>query len=194
MTDSALIVFLPLVGAVVGAIVGAWANSWYRDREAKKAEDRDRYGLLLLMHAELHHNEFLLLSLKGDPSEPELDTFSNFQTNTWISSRVRLAQLLSKDHITALATYYSWLETFSDVLNDKRMPFDEKIDEVKGFVSGTLYFSDAAKRFGAKYIFDDLGFDPVIHIPISHPDLEAAIRGFEARHPNVADTRETGTM
>lgn len=74
------------------------------------------------------------------------------------------------------------------------MRFDEKIDEVRGFASGTPCFSDAAKWFGAKYIFDDLSFDPAIHVPISRPDLGAAMKGFEARHPNDAATEETGTM
>lgn len=164
MTNSGLIVFLPLVGAVLGGVVGAigsaWANSRYRDREAKKAEDRDRYGLLLLIHAELHHNEFILIELIDNPGKPQLDTYWNFQTDTWTSSRVRLAQLLSIDHITALANYYSWLESFADILNDDRMPFDEKFDEVQGFASFTLHFSNVAKQFGAGYIFDSADFEP----------------------------------
>lgn len=73
-----LIVFLPLVAAFVGAIIGAWANSWYRNREAKKAEDRERDGLLLLIHAELHHNVSLLMALVDNPDEPTLKTYSNF--------------------------------------------------------------------------------------------------------------------
>lgn len=36
---------------------------------------RDRHGMLLLMYAELHHNEFLLLSLKDAPSEPAGDRY-----------------------------------------------------------------------------------------------------------------------
>ena len=62
-TNSGLIVFLPLVGAILGGIVGAvggaWANSWYRDREAKKVEDRERVALLILLQrlaVELVHN------------------------------------------------------------------------------------------------------------------------------------------
>jgi hypothetical protein len=164
MTSSGLIVFLlPLVGAIAGGIVGAWANSWYRDRENKKAEDRDRYALLLLIHAELDHNEFILLELIDDPGTPQLEAISSFQTDTWSSCRVRLAQLLPKDHIAALANYYSWIDTFAGVLNDDRMPFDEKIDEAQGFASFTLHFSNIAKKLGARYIFDSLDSEPAAH-------------------------------
>jgi hypothetical protein len=179
-----------MIGAVVGAIVGAWANSWHRGREAKKAEDQDRYALLLLMHAELHHNEFILIELIDDAGRPLLDASFKFQTDTWINSRVRLAQLLSKDHILALAAYYSWLDTFSEVLNDNQMPLNEKIEEVQGFAAFTLHFSNVAKQFGARYISDDPDFDPAVHAAPSSPDLDAAIRWFVARYPGEADTEE----
>ena len=167
MTTSGLIVFLPLVGAILGAVVGAfcgaWVNSWYRDREAKNAEDRERYGLLLLINAELHHDEFILIELIDDPDKAQLDTHWSFPTDTWTGSKVRLVQLLPKDHFTALANYYSWLDTYADVWHDDRMSFDERIDEAKGFVSFTLLSSNAAKQLGAKYISDD----PDLNLPFT---------------------------
>jgi len=66
-SNSVLIVFLPLIGAVVGGIVGAWANSWYRGQEAQKADDRERESLLRIIDAEVYENMRLLKDMRTDP-------------------------------------------------------------------------------------------------------------------------------
>ncbi len=67
MTVSGLLIFLPILSAFVGAIIGAWANSWYRNREAKKAEDREREGLLRIIDAEVYENNRLLKDMIAEP-------------------------------------------------------------------------------------------------------------------------------
>ena len=175
MTNSGLIVFLPLVGAILGGIVGAvggaWANSWYRDREAKKAEIRERNGLLLLIHAELHHNLHLLMALGDEPDEARLAGFTNFQAEAWTSSRVRLTQLLPKDHIAALATYYSKWQSMTDLLNDPSIPLPEKLIEVVGYAELLQKYSDTAMRLGTTYIFDDPNFEPTHHDAFIRDDV-----------------------
>ena len=109
MQGSALVDFLPLFGAALGAIaaligafLGAYANSWYRDREAKKAEDRELRGMMTLVFAEYGDNDGLLKLLMGEPSLMQVRSFTNLQTAVWDDSKVRLAQLLPSDHVTAL--------------------------------------------------------------------------------------------
>jgi hypothetical protein len=70
-SNSVLIVFLPLIGAVVGGVVGAWANSWYRGREAQKADDRERESLLRIIDAEVYENMRLLKDMRTDPDISE---------------------------------------------------------------------------------------------------------------------------
>ena len=67
-TNSGLIVFLPLVGAIVGGIVGAWANSWYRNREDKKAQQQKCKGLLLLICHEVLWNNIALHDADDQPT------------------------------------------------------------------------------------------------------------------------------
>ena len=64
MTVSGLLIFLP----ILSAIIGAWANSWYRNREAKKAEDREREGLLRIIDAEVYENNRLLKHMIAEPN------------------------------------------------------------------------------------------------------------------------------
>ena len=56
MTASALELFLPVLSAFVGAIIGALANGRYRDRQDRRAEDREAKGLLMLTDIEIHDN------------------------------------------------------------------------------------------------------------------------------------------
>jgi hypothetical protein len=111
MTDSALIVFLPLVGAVVGAVFGAFANGLYRDWQDKKARDREREGLMLLIGAEIAgHQE----AFKDAHIRKGILGRNTFSTEVWDESRVRLAQLLSTDHMTAVTRYYAELVKVRD--------------------------------------------------------------------------------
>ncbi len=106
MTNSGLIVFLPLVTAFVGAIIGAWANSWYRNREVKTALKEEGKGLLIVISAEIQYNTRLLgLIHEGKPSA----TIQNLRMDTWDETQVRFAQLFPADYTVQIANYYSVL-------------------------------------------------------------------------------------
>lgn len=151
MTNSGLIVFLPLVAAFVGAIVGAFANGLYRDWQDKKAKDRERDGLLLLIHAELHFNEVLLALLNESPRRTEGlikdPYFKIIQTETWTSSRVPLAELLNWDHMAALVMYYQSVE---NVLANMRFPGEMsprvQAEAVVFYAREALQYSESAMR------------------------------------------------
>jgi hypothetical protein len=108
MTNSGLIVFLPLVGAILGAViggfVGAYANSRSRDREVKKADDRECKGLLYLVDGELYFNETRLTRLKDDPRFIIWTSLGNLRSDNWDSGKARLAQLVAPDHMKILNT------------------------------------------------------------------------------------------
>jgi len=116
MTKSGLIVFLPLVGAILGGIIGAvggaWANSWYRDREAKKAEDQERKGLLSLINAELADHWIVFFAGAVGPA----DVAARLSTDCWDRSKTTLARLLPADDVFELVKYYSrinqWRERY----------------------------------------------------------------------------------
>jgi hypothetical protein len=76
MTNSGLIVFLPLVAA----IVGAWANGLYRDWQDKKARKRERNGLLMLIYYEASFNDTGLKIATPHPTKVIVDTL---RTDAW---------------------------------------------------------------------------------------------------------------
>ena len=120
MTNSGLIVFLPLVGAILGGIVGAvggaWANSWYRDREAKKIEDREFEGLLHLLDLEMGANQAALATFEEDPATMTHSP-AKLRTEAWDSARVRIVQLLQdKEEFRKIATYYHNIQLADDVI------------------------------------------------------------------------------
>ncbi len=116
--NSGLIVFLPLMGAILGAVVGAfggaWANSWYRNREALKARDEERDGLLILLSTEVStNNQILGTSLKGLASTSDANratVAATLRSEVWDKSNVRLAQLIPGNFLAALAFYYHRIE------------------------------------------------------------------------------------
>jgi hypothetical protein len=113
---SGMIVFLPLVSAFLGAIIGAWANSWYRNREAKKARDEEREGLLLFLSIEVaSNNRVFKRFLKERVTRPDLDNRASLaatlQSAIWGESKVRLAQLLiSGKYLATVALYYERID------------------------------------------------------------------------------------
>ncbi len=128
MKDSALIVFLPLVGAVLGAIVGALANGWYRDREAKKAEDREREGLLRLIDLEVQYNKLQLhIGIKGEARLFDLLSINKPSTDIWDRSAVRLTQLLTPIEASALAVYYKEIAKILNAIEASATPRHEAI-------------------------------------------------------------------
>jgi hypothetical protein len=121
-TDSGPSVFLPLVAAFVGAIIGAWANSWYREREAKKARDQEREGLLILLFIEVSSNyrslqpadridNVIVPRIFADQRGHSLADFAaRLHTEVWDETKVRLALLLSDEEIMLLVNYYALIE------------------------------------------------------------------------------------
>jgi hypothetical protein len=124
-TSSGLIVFLPLVAAFVGAIIGAYANSWYRDREAKKAEDRERKGLLSLISAEVDINNRLLDGKQLEDLEEDqsvkwsFNIASSLETSAWDQSQTRLAQLLYRGDLHHIVHYYTVLKVTRNQLQSE---------------------------------------------------------------------------
>jgi hypothetical protein len=121
MTSSSLIVFLPLVGAVAGGIVGAWANSWYRDRDAKKTEDRERKGLLQLITFEVIYNTAVLVHVlrmisddatAAGNADVRVQTVSALRTEAWDKVMDRLARLLPDEDLDELNLYYGEIRLF----------------------------------------------------------------------------------
>jgi hypothetical protein len=155
MTNSGLIVFLPLVGAVVGAIIGAWANSWYRDREAKKVENRELKALMTLIFAEYGDNHGLLKLLSSESNRLEVRSLTNLQTVTLDDSKVRLAQLLPADHVTALVRYYGQIRRLLDNINDEEIPPDIKQGIVQDDAKRAQEYGKAAIAYATKYLFVD---------------------------------------
>ena len=105
MAVSGLLVFLPLLSAFVGAIIGAYANSWYRDREAKKARDRERSGLLWLLDSEIVWNRVTLNADKATYN----DITTRLKQDVWQETRSELAKLLPPTLFRDIVRYYAHL-------------------------------------------------------------------------------------
>jgi hypothetical protein len=104
MSKSGLIAVLPLVAAsLVGAIIGAVANGLYRDWQDKKAQKRERNGLLMLIYYEVNFNDSGLKSATPYPTKIIADTL---RTDAWDKAQAKLAQELPIDYVQQLAHYY----------------------------------------------------------------------------------------
>lgn len=100
-------VLVPLAAALLGGFVGAWANSYYRDREAKKAGDRERISLLFLLDAEIIRNTMYLAAVDvGPPAGP----VNNLRMDVWEKTQVRLAHLLAPKEMKSIVSYYLRIE------------------------------------------------------------------------------------
>jgi hypothetical protein len=155
ITDSALIVFLPLIGAVVGAVGSAWANSWYRDWEAKKERDQELKGLTLLVFTELGHNDGLFQMFEQHPDSQDLFPPTKLQTDVWVASRVRLAQLLPNEHTATLTRYYGKIQDVLDIYNNPTLHNDMKTKFLSEDVKKAQKYGKAAMMHGSKYMFVD---------------------------------------
>lgn len=125
MTGSGPIVFLPLVAAFVGAVIGAFANGLYRDWQDKKARERERRGLLILVDAEIKDNRmtlqhaYQLASRYQQPIAARLHR--TLRTEGWTDGKVSLAQLLPTSHIQAIVRYYDLvfeLQTLAEAFSE----------------------------------------------------------------------------
>jgi hypothetical protein len=120
MVDSSLLVFLPLVAAIVSALLGAYANGWYRDRQDKKAREREREGLLRIIDAELYENIRLLREIAKNADLAKYPSQSHVSVDAWNQSRARLAESLSEnqDHIFAFNRHYALVVRIRATLED----------------------------------------------------------------------------
>lgn len=127
MSDTGLIVFLPLAGAVLGAIIGAWANSLYRNRERKQKEKEERTSLMFLIDTEVGFNAMRLeMVSKGPPS----NAVPYLRTDVWDTSQARLAQLLPTVHMKKLAPYYEQIRMVKEFgIGSKESP--RQVDDIE---------------------------------------------------------------
>jgi hypothetical protein len=91
MSGSGLLVFLPLLAAIVSTLIGAYANGWYRDRQDKKAREREREGLLRIIDPELYENIRLLRGIEKNADLAKYPSQSHVSTDAWNQSRARVA-------------------------------------------------------------------------------------------------------
>jgi hypothetical protein len=118
-----------LILIVISAFGGAWANSLYRDQEAKKAEDRELRGLLILIDWEILDNNKRLHDDEGD----EISLFAvlaidRLRTESWDRSAARLTQLLPPLHVHALAAYYNQMAEIQSIAESPATPRDESVE------------------------------------------------------------------
>jgi hypothetical protein len=97
------------LGALFGAIAGAIANGRVRDRQDRQLRSQEREGLLILLDHEIEDNYSLLNILKERPEIIHSQSVGGLQTDSWDNAKVRLAQLLPRDHVDLLSSYYSRL-------------------------------------------------------------------------------------
>jgi hypothetical protein len=118
-----------LVLIIISAFGGAWANSWYRDQEAKKAEDRELRGLLILIDWEILDNNKRLHDDEGDEiSLLGVLAIDRLRTENWDRSAARLTQLLPPLHVHALAAYYSIIAEIQATVESPVTPRDESVE------------------------------------------------------------------
>lgn len=118
-----------LILIIISAFGGAWANSWQRDQEAKKAEDRELRGLLVLIDWEILNNNKRLHDDEGD----EISLFAvlaidGLRTESWDRSAARLTQLLPPLHVHALSAYYSQITEIQAAIESPVTPREEWVD------------------------------------------------------------------
>jgi hypothetical protein len=118
-----------LILIIISAFGGAWANSWYRSWEAKKAEDRELRGLLILIDWEILNNNKRLHDDEGD----EISLFGvlaidGLRTESWDRSAARLTQLLSPLHVYALSAYYSHIAEIQPAIESPVTPREEWVE------------------------------------------------------------------
>lgn len=159
MSSSSLVIFLPLLGAILGAIVGAlggaWANGWYRDREAKKERDQELKGLTLLLFTEIGHNDALLQMHEKYPAVNDRFSLTNLQTDIWIGSRIRMAQLLTNEHTAVIVAYYGKIQDILRTVNDNTLHNEIKNKFVADDAKKAQKYGKAAMMHGGKYMFVD---------------------------------------
>jgi hypothetical protein len=93
-----------LVGAVLVFLLGWWREWWRNERKPR--------GLLLLLLAEIKHNEIVIAAIQDSgtplPTSPYLE---HLKTETWAQSR-EIATDFPPELLRALISYYEPLEIF----------------------------------------------------------------------------------
>ena len=144
-----------LLSGVVGGMGVLLLSIAYGRWEAKRKRDQELKGLMTLIFHEYGNNDHLMKWLSENPSFVHAPSFTNLQTGVWTESRVRLSQLLAKEHTGALALYYSYIETIGNTIRDDSMPDDVKTDAVLGHIERAEKYGKAAMLHAAQYVFVD---------------------------------------
>lgn len=105
-----------VLAALIGAVFGAAANGWVRGQETKRMQKRECKGLLRLINNEVAYNTALLQSFLDKFSDDyEVDVavkVSDLRTETWDKVMDRLAQLLEREDLISLSSYYGNIRLF----------------------------------------------------------------------------------
>ena len=126
-----------------------------REREAEEARERELKGLTLLLFTEIGHNDALIRTFQKFPDVMGVHSFTSLQTDIWINTRVRLAQLVTNEHTSTLVTYYGKIQDILKTVNDDTMPDEIKAEFVTKDAEKALTYGKAAMIHGGKYMFVD---------------------------------------
>ena len=120
-----------LGGALAVFILGGF-REWWR-------EEREREGLLLLLLAEINHNEEVARTI-GEVTWDLLSSkdFPSMSTETWRNVQVRAAALLPDDLSVTLNGYYAPLQTMLTLLTFENLPNERTAREIRRVASEML--------------------------------------------------------
>ena len=169
MSIADLMPYLPLAGAVVGANIGAFANGLYRDWQDRKAQRRERDGLLRIIDSEVYENNAVLEGMIDYPGlADQYPSRAAVVTDAWDQAQGRMAQLLPSDHFTLLVRHYASVRRIRVVLKDPEAPTSKrkgkdmrvKLENVKkkrlvalsALANSAYQDGEAIRQKGKKYI------------------------------------------
>jgi hypothetical protein len=120
-----------LGGALAVFILGGF-REWWR-------EEREREGLLLLLLAEINHNDEVAHTI-GEVTWDLLSSkdFPSMSTETWRNVQVRAAALLPDDLSVTLNGYYAPLQTMLTLLTFENLPNERTAREIRRVASEML--------------------------------------------------------
>ena len=106
------------IGAVLVFGLGA-----VRDLVRRRHE---RKGLMILISTEILNNNVVLQKWKDKPTLEFLmfGEIKSFRTEIWVSSRVRLAQILSPDDFAPVSVYYTTHQGIQDDISSGQLEED----------------------------------------------------------------------
>ena len=118
-----------LLSGGIGGVLVLLLSIAYSGWEAKKAEDREREGLLRMIDAEVYENDRLLKDMIAEPHiADKYPSRAALNTAVWDDSRIRLSQLLATDqaHIVHLTRHYAVVGRIRALLGDPDAPISAR--------------------------------------------------------------------